>query len=449
MPLDAPPLAGNLAPQPGEAPATGPQGAIVRTVPIGADGTFDVTGLPSPAVYDLVVTKAGFAGAVQRIDVAAGEDRTGIELSLLVGDGSIAGTVAGIAGPVGGASITATNGQTRVETVSLTQDQVGSFVVRGLPTPGTYTVVVSADGYAPATLNLTLTQAQALTGVSVVLGRDQATLGGTVTVPGGVSSGVSVTVSDGSVTAQTVTSSSPAGAWQVTGLHLPSTYTVTFSRADLQSQVLSVSLDPYGAVTSGATSADHVDATLRAGTARLTGHVRQTSPTGGPVPVGNVTVTVSSGTAQLVVWTASTPASDVGHYEVPGLAPGTYTVTFSRTGTKATSSIVQLGAGDVRDLSPTLIAPAQVSGRVTQIGEPLPGYTVVLFRAAEYGTGAPPVATTTTAADGTYVLPNLDAPENYILEVRAGPTGVALYASAPIALTASQQYTLDPDVPVE
>ena len=448
MPLDVPPLAGTVTPQPGEATATGPQGAVVRTVPIGADGTFDVTGLPSPALYDLVVTKAGFAGAVQRIDVAAGEDRTGIELSLLVGDGSIAGTVAGISGPVGGASITATNGQTRVQTVSLTQDQVGSFVLRGLPTPGTYTVVVSADGYAPATLNLTLTQAQALTGVSVVLGRDQASLGGTVSVPGGDPSGVSVTVSDGSVTAQTVTSSSPAGAWQVTGLHLPSTYTVTFARTDLQSQVLSVGLDAYGAVTSGAPSATRVDATLRAGTARLTGHVTQTSPTGSPVPVGNVTVTVSSGTAQLVVWTASTPSSDVGHYEVPGLAPGTYTVTFSRTGTKATSSIVQLGAGDVRDLSPTLIAPAQISGTVTQGGAPLPGYTVVLFTAATYGTGAAPVATATTAADGTYTLPDLDAPQSYILEVRAGPTSTALYASAPITLSASQQYTLDPAVPL-
>ena len=51
-------------------------------------------------------------------------------------------------------------------------------MLRGLPTPGSYTVVVSADGYSPATLNLTLTAGQQLTGVSVVLGRDQASLAG-------------------------------------------------------------------------------------------------------------------------------------------------------------------------------------------------------------------------------------------------------------------------------
>ena len=121
LPLDVPPLAGEVQPEAGEATATGSTGAVVRTVPIGADGTFEVADLPSPAVYDLVVAKAGFASAVQRVDVAAGEDRSGIQLSLLTGDGSIAGSVSGAAGPVGGATVVATAGQVVVETVSLTR----------------------------------------------------------------------------------------------------------------------------------------------------------------------------------------------------------------------------------------------------------------------------------------------------------------------------------------
>jgi hypothetical protein len=444
MPLDSAALAGTVTSEPGEAPATGPQGAVVRTVPIGADGTFAVEGLPSPAVYDLVVTKEGFASSVQRVDVAAGEDRTGVELSLLQGDGSIAGTVSGYAGPVGGASVVATSGQTRVETVSLTQDAVGSFVVRGLPTPGTYTVVVSADGYAPATLNLTLTDAQALTGVSVVLGRDQATLGGTASVPGGDASGVTVTVSDGAVTLQTVTQSKPAGAWQVSGLRVPSTYTVTFSRADLQSQVLSVSVDGFGAVTSGAASASSVDATLRAAGAKLHGTVKQAAGDAAAAPVGNVTVTVSSGSTQRVVSTASTPASAVGRYEVDGLPPGTYTVTFSRTGTRATSTIVVLRAADDRVLSPTLVAPARIHGTVTSGGQPAPGLTVNLYLATQYGTAAGPVQTRTTGADGAYDFADVDAPEHYVVEVRASATGSVLYTSSPITLAASDQRELDP-----
>ena len=281
MPLDIPPLAGVVGPEPGEATATGGRAPSCGPCPIGADGTFEVEELPSPAVYDLVVAKAGFASTVQRVDVAAGEDRTGIELSLLTGDGSIAGTVTGAAGPVGGATVVATPGQITVETVSLTEDQVGSFTLRGLPTPGTYTVVVTADGYAPATLNLTLTPAQQLTGVSVLLGRDQARSAGRSACPGGDPAGVTVTVTDGAVTAQTVTqSTAPAGHWEVTGLRVPSTYTVTFSRADLESQVLSVGIDGFGNVTSGAPSATQVNATLRAADASISGVVSQAGTTG-------------------------------------------------------------------------------------------------------------------------------------------------------------------------
>ncbi|WP_426594378.1 carboxypeptidase regulatory-like domain-containing protein [Cellulomonas sp. McL0617] len=448
MPLDTPPLAGQVQPEPDEAPPPIGSGAIVRTIPIGADGTFSVEGLPSPAIYDLVVSKTGFASTVQRVDVAAGEDRTGVVLSLLTGDGSIAGTVSGFNGPVGGATVVATTGQVTVETVSLTQDAVGSFVLRGLPTPGTYTVIVSADGYSPATLNLTLTAAQQLTGVSVVLGRDQASLAGQVSVPGGSPAGVTVTVTDGAVTAQTVTqSTSPAGHWEVTGLRVPSTYTVTFSRGDLESQVLSVGIDGFGNVTSGAPSATQVNATMRAAQASISGVVSQAGTSGAATPVGNVTVSVSSGVTQRTVTTASTPASAVGTYLVDQLPPGTYTVTFSRAGTRPTSSIVVLAAAQDKILSPVLVAPAGIAGLITTGSAsdpaPAPGRTILLYLAAQYGSAAPPVATTTTGTDGRYAIADVDAPENYIIEVRTSPNGQVLGATAPFTVSASEQKEVD------
>lgn len=445
LPLDTGPLAGT-PPEPGEAPAAPTSGAVVRTVPVGAEGTFEVTDLPSPGVYDLVVTKEGFASSVQRVDVAAGEDRTGVRLALLQGDGSITGTVSGFAGPVAGATVTATSGQVVVETVSLTQDAVGSFVLRGLPTPAAYTVVVSAEGFAPATLNLTLTQAQTLTGVDVVLGRDEATLGGLVQVAGGKADGVDVTVTDGALTLQTVTQSTdPVGRWSLSGLRVPSTYTVTFSRADLESQVLSVSIDAFGTVTAGASSATSVDVTMRFATAQISGVVRQPAVVDGtPERVGNVRVVVSSGSTQRVVHTATTPTKAVGSFHVGGLEPGTYTVTFSRAGTRATSEIVVLAAAETRDVSPVLVAPARITGTVTYAGGgDGEGLAVLLYRASEYGTAAGPVRTTTAGAGGAYVFTDVDAPENYLIEVRVTADGSVLATTPPLTLGASDQLVQD------
>ena len=54
-------------------PAGTPAGAVLTTVPIGSDGLFEVTDIASPAVYDLVVSKTGFATESQRVDLTGGE----------------------------------------------------------------------------------------------------------------------------------------------------------------------------------------------------------------------------------------------------------------------------------------------------------------------------------------------------------------------------------------
>lgn len=444
LPLDLPPLAGAVPPEPGEAPTQVSSGAVVRSVPVGGDGTFELTQVPSPAVYDLVTSRPGATTQVQRIDVAAGEVRTGLEIQLLDGDGSISGVVTGTDGPIGGASVVATFGDASVRTVSLTQDQVGAFTLRGLPTPGTFTVVVTAEGFAPATLTLDLGPGQQLTGVGATLGAAAGSLSGVVTAPGDAG-GVTVTVTDGAMTRQTVTqSSAPAGSWTVAGLRIPSTYTVTFSRADLQTQVLSVSIDGFGRVTAGAASAGQVDATMRPATARLAGLVRQSDAAGAVVgPAPNVLVTASSGAQQLAVTTASTPADAAGTFVLEGMTPGTWTVTFSRPGTRPTSMIVTLTAGEERRLEPVLVSPASIGGRVTQGGSGVSGAIVELFLAAEYGTAAPPVATATTDSTGAYRLPDVDAPAFYVVQVRLAPGSPPAATSPPLTLEPSEQETRD------
>ncbi|GAA2241567.1 hypothetical protein GCM10010401_12960 [Rarobacter faecitabidus] len=417
-----------------------PAGAVVTTAPIGSDSTFEVTNLPSPAIYDLIISKPGLASTVQRLDVAAGENRTGIKLSLLAGDGIIEGTVSGDKGPIGEATIVASSSDVTVRTVSLTEGDVGSFVLRGLPTPGNYTITVAADGYSSATLALSLTQGQHLEGVSAVLGTATGSLSGLVSVDSGSAAGVEVIVTDGATTLRSVTqSTSPVGAWRVTGLRIPATYTVTFTKQGLTSQVVSVRIDGFGRVTQGATSATTVNATMGSATASLKGTVSQRSGQSAAQPVGNVTITLSSGDTQRVVTSASSPSTKIGQYLITGLRPGTYTVTFARQGTTPTSAIITLTAGETEEFSPVLVAPASISGTVTHslTGDPAPGLTVNLYLASQYGTAADPVAVAVTDSSGSYAFNEVDAPEHYIVEVRTAPGSTVVATSPPISLAAS------------
>lgn len=463
LPLDSPAIAELVSNPVGTAPdapatpapddgAGRDPGAIVRTAVVGSDGGFSLDQVPSPAVYDLVISKPGHATQVHRVDVAAGEDRAGIEIQMLEGDGTIAGTVNGADGPLGGASITASSGEVTVRTVSVTQGAVGSFALRGLPTPATYTVVVTAPDHAPTTLRLDLGPGQQLDGVVVGLGMASGTLGGKVTVAGAEAGGVLVTVSDGATTRQVVTTSgASAGSWQVSGLRIPSAYTITFSRSDLQTQVVSVSLDGFGRVTSGAGGPDRVDVAMRVATARLTGTVTQATSAGGTAPAGNVQVTASSGTTDFVVRTASTPPGAIGSYAIDNLPPGTYTVTFARSGTRSVSTIVTLSAGQQRTLDTELAAPAAVHGTVTRTVNGTPtgvaNAWVGLYPAGTYGTAAPPAVTTTTDPAGRYRFEDVDAPAHYVVEVRLSETGAPLAASEPATVRPSDDATLDVVIP--
>jgi hypothetical protein len=424
------------------------QGAQVMSVPVGSDGTFTLTDVPSPSVYDLVVTKQGYATTSQRIDVAAGEERAGVELNLREGDGLISGVISAGEGPVGGATITATSGTTTVTTQSVTEGDVGSFTLRGLPTPASFTVVASLPDFASQTLTLSLADGQRLTGVALTLGKASGTLAGDVTVApdDAAGEGVVVTVTDGAQTVRTATQSTDqaprsrpgsrqpagrAGSWSVSGLAIPGTYTVTFSRNDLSPQTLSVVLDSAGTVTSGASGtgnrAGRIDVTMQPSTAVLEGQVTQRLGTGGTSPAGEVLVTLTSGAATYTATTARVPAASAGRYRIEGIPPGTYTVSTSRSGVTPSSTILELSAGEVRSYPVELAAAASISGVVVrEDGTPVPaGWVVELFRSADYPTDA--YLTTTTAADGSFVFPDVDAPEAYVIQVRrtrvAAPSG--------------------------
>ncbi|WP_116948351.1 carboxypeptidase regulatory-like domain-containing protein [Jiangella endophytica] len=423
-------------------PQGGAAGAVLREVPVGSDGSFEIDGVPSPGVYDVVVGKPGYATEVQRVDLTGGEERTGITIRLREGDGIIAGEVRGAAGPIGGASVVATAGDSTARTVSLTEGDVGAFTLRNLPTPGTFTVVVAAPGHAAQTLTLDLSAGQQLTGVSVTLGTDAGELFGRVTeLPGGgPATGVEVTVSDGTTSLSTVTQSTgEAGSWRLGGLPVPATYTVTFAGPGLAAQTVQVMLDAFGAITAGGSPADGVTVALHPAGADLTGSVSLRNAVDGSVgPAGNVTVTAVSGSRTYAVTSSSQPAGDVGRYVLPQLPPGTYTVTASRPGSTPAATTVTLEAGGNRDLDLQLAAPASVTATVVADDGPVAGAVVDLYRATEYGTAAAPVASVRTGSDGQAFFAELDAPEHYVVDVRLQAGAAPAAASPPFTVAASE-----------
>ena len=207
--------------------------ALVDEVPVSADGSFLFEDVPSPANYQLVVDKPGFATEVR--DVV---------LQRRPGAGGHRGRAARgrrrrrRAGAEPGR--TARRGDDRrprtatieVSTVSLTLDDVGSFAVRTLPTPGQYTLTFEREGYDPATRTVDLAAAQQLPGLAVTLAPATGSIAGTVSQDDvGPVGGVTVTVSGPDVEASTTTASlGNVGAYVFEDLPVPATYTLTFTK---------------------------------------------------------------------------------------------------------------------------------------------------------------------------------------------------------------------------
>jgi hypothetical protein len=418
----------------------GVEGAQVAEVLAGGDGTFVLEKVPAPASYDLVVSKEGFASERRRVNIAGAEQMEGVEIVLRKGDGLINGVVRDADGPLGGVAITASNATTETSTITLTGGTVGSYALRNLPTPGTYTLTFAKDGYATENLTVNLAQGEQLQGADVQLNKGTGSIAGTVTRGGTPVGGVRISVGVGDETIVTESLSvGEVGTYLLTGLPVPGTYTVTFSGSGLATQVRSVDLDPRQ--TANLTG---LDAALTAATAQVRGTVKETlvkdDGSKEVAAAADVTVTLTAG--DLVWTTRSADAPKTGEYLLRDVKPGTYTLTFTRVGSEPRSVLVNLAAGEIRSVDVTLEPRAYVTGVVKfkngTSDTPLRGAFVVAYRVAEFpGT---PAAQAVTNDKGEYKLTNLAAPETYIIGFRP-PDGAVAKASQQLTLQAGQPKT--------
>jgi len=390
---------------------------LVTTAAVGGDGTFTLDNVPSPSTYVLSVSKPGFATEVQRVNLAAGEERTGLDIRLRKGDGLISGHVVDANGPVGGVTVTASDGKAISGTVSLTRDDVGAFTLRDLPTPATFTVLFTKSGFATQTLSLTLTSAQQLTGVVATLSGGSGSVSGQVTLArsGQAAGGVSVVVTNGALTLQSATLSvDPVGRYQISGLPAPGTYTITFSGAGLASVTQAFDVDAF------AQRDAVVNAVMPPAAGSISGRVTSPKKPGG---VGEVNVALSNGTSTFQTVSASGPGGMEGRYELDEVPPGTYTLTFTRVGASPVSFIVNVTVDQPVAQDAFVGEPALIKGTVYRAdpeadpdAEPVPlgGAQVKLFVLKNYPTTV--LQTAITGSDGKFQFTGLIAPESYIVE---------------------------------
>jgi hypothetical protein len=401
---------------------TGEGTSLSVTTPTSGDiGLFTVSGLPTPGLYTVTFAKDGFGLQARTVTLDAEQDVTGVDVTLQGGTASVTGTAyASVGGRLGGVAITATDGETTYRTVSGTDgDDVGTYTLVGLVTPGRYTVTFSLDGFATSAQDLDLTQTAVVEGFDAVLVPGTATLQGTVTLEGVGLGGVEIVVSDGTTVRTTTTADDPPGQYRLDGLP-NGVYTVTISPPGFATQVTQVR------VREG--ESQILPLVIVQGRGAIAGRVVTST---GETTAGAVQVVARGPVSRAV------SAGADGRYVISSLPPGTYTVDVTSRGyTPVTVTGVVVRPDQNSSVDATLFPqPGTVGGRITGpvtslTSQPLADVQVTLYLEP----GGFVWDTRVTGADGTYSFTPL-------------PTGVSFSVGA-VTPSGSHQPRRSPTVSV-
>lgn len=383
--------------------------ALVASVDVSADGSFTLTKIPSPGEYSMIAEKPGSATETRAVVLTPGQVLEGIEIHLRPSGGLIVGTIFAEGQPLGGVDISATDGTTTIETVSLTDVPLGSYALRNLATPGLYTVTVSKTGYQSQTRTVTLAPGTAPAPVDFALVPNIGTISGAVSGPdGGPLGGVTVHLTGGEidVTATTVSQGQGLGTYSFDQLPVPGTYTLTFSKPGFVDQVRLAPIDP----AAGSPDVTGIDATLGISLAMISGVVVDVDG----VEVPQATLTLTTGAATRTLLSADEPR---GAFAFDRVIPGSYTLTASLVGASDVVQLVTVHSGDTPHLRLQLGRQASLSGQVRHVnGSAAVGFVVKLFLPAQFPSGTP-IATAVTDQNGGYTFLEVAAPADFVVAV--------------------------------
>jgi hypothetical protein len=316
---------------------------LIGVFPTNADGSFSIPNLPTPSNYQLTVSLDGFTDQIVTTRLGGGESQVLNTVQMAAGEGILGGTVTSGGSPLGGAVVTLVGAGKTFTATAPTSGPVGQWQITGLPTPATYILTVSLEGYGSQTSALDLAAGETRSNVDVSLVSGTGSVSGSVKDPSGAGLGdvdVTVTGSATPIVTKTLTAGE-VGAYTLSGLATPGRYTITYSLEGYSSVTRAVELDDSGVATG-------IDVVLGKSTGSIAGTV-----TSGSKTLTGVAITVGDGKVDRATTSADSPA---GGYRLDSLPAGSYTVTAELDGYDKKTILVTVKAGEVLTVDISLAA---------------------------------------------------------------------------------------------
>jgi carboxypeptidase family protein len=318
-------------------PLLGPQtGQAVASTKTQPNGAYRLTGLPAPETYELTFTTPGYQASTLVDDVSGGDARLEPTVMLGASTGQISGVVTAGTAPLGGARVSTTVGGTALNVLTPTTGQVGVYALVNLPTPATYVITFSSPGHGTTTQVVDLAAGQSRAGLNVNLASGTGSIKGQVLGPGNtglggatVAVGGAVNSSGGTPTATTLTTGIP-GSFNINGLAVPGSYTLTVTLTGFAVASVPVELTANAA-------APNVVVHLTARLGSVAGTVR--GPNG--QPFAGATITATNGQKSL----SATSESSDGGYLIANLDPGSYSLTVTAPGLRQQTALINVSPG--------------------------------------------------------------------------------------------------------
>ncbi|MGC9156110.1 MAG: MSCRAMM family protein, partial [Ferrimicrobium sp.] len=292
-----------------------------------ATGTWSITQISTPGSYLITASAPNYGTQVTTVTLGPSASQSNITQHLVANVGSITGVISSATtnGPLGGATVTASNGSTVYTATTFTTGEVGGYILPNLPIPANWTLTFGDQGYQTQTERVALS---GNTAVSTVLAQSGGNLAGTITLPDNSPSTATTTIglvlSNGSEVYKTLSTSRTAGSSTVSYQFpqvLPGTYTLTAEGFGFETTSKDVTLTPGATtdanLTMSSAPTDGID------TATITGSV--TAAVGGPL--AGVPIELNG--------TQATTTNANGAYSINNVPPGVATIT--AVGTKVTT----------------------------------------------------------------------------------------------------------------